>query len=192
MKRALHIILCLAASQSLASAALFVDQEQVQAPDIIADFSQAGLAQSFISNRNNNAGVGVFLNGVAGDTGTITFSLYSALPTNGGLPLATASVAGTAGSFASVVWPSPVAIIPGATYFFSISSADAAAGLGIGGVNVEFGAAYDDGQAYFDDFQASPDDDFAFRTVYETAFVPEPSSFALLGLGALVLLRRRA
>lgn len=160
----------------------------------LASFLQPGLAQSFVQSAPDVTGAGVFLESSVGTTGSVTISLWTARPNaQGAAQLASASAAGTAGTWVDVFW-APVSVIPTATYFLVFTGSTS---LGIAG-DISNGYAFGNmfanaGYAAFSNF------DYAFRTYATEAVadvVPEPASWALLiagfGLtGAVMRSRRR-
>lgn len=177
-----------------ADAAIIFDQQQLDDGQLIANFaSPPNLVQSFQQFNNNITGARVVLwDGVGSGSGTgdITINLYDNLPYMGGSVLATGIDLGVApGESAIVDFAGAVSIIPDATYYLVVSSTNSSLGLAGASSNV-----YDRGQVFgFEPVTEVSASDFAFETFYDTtvAAVPEPSTFALLGLGASCVFARR-
>lgn len=182
-------------SSSLAFAAPVIDQNQASAATQMAGFWQSNLAQSFIQTNSNISGAGIFLDSAYGTTGTVTITLWDALPNQADAhQLASATGNGTAGSWLDVYW-NPANITPGTTYFLGFTSQS---GMGISG---DTSNPYADGQV-FADTESYQDFDYTFRTYFDDGLpndnqqapVPEPSTFLLLGAGlaGIGLIRKRA
>jgi len=155
-----------------------IDQNQPLDNAVMAAFSQTDLAQSFQQSSNNIDGAGILLT-PSGATDTVTISLWSALPNNGGSMLASASTLGTGGSWVDVFW-TPVSDTPG-TMMFLVFSGNTS--LSIEG---DLDNAYPYGQAYANaGYQSYPNYDYTFRTWTESTAVPEPTTMLLLGLGLI-------
>ncbi len=168
----------------LGAYAQVIDQNQPSNPNYMAAFSQTDLAQSFQQANNNIDGAGIFTQANVGGGDTITISLYDALPNAGGNLLTSGSVSNTtAGAWYDVFW-SPVSVTPNTTYFLVFTSDTNTEGIA-GDVN----NPYSRGQVYANaGYGSFPNFDYTFRT-YTAA--PEPASLAVLGIGALVAIRRR-
>jgi len=166
-----------------------IDQNQ---PDVnlgifyaLAHLYVGGSAQSFQQANSNISGAGIYLKESATGapvTENITISVYSALPTQGGIALATGTSAGTSGSWVDVFW-SPYAVVPDTTYYLVFTSAlSGSSALSVAG---DLYDPYSRGNAFmrsYAPFTAYPESDFTFRTYAQTA-VPEPAAMLLLGLG---------
>jgi hypothetical protein len=170
-----------AAGLALPATADFIDQLQDDASAYMAAFAQTDLAQSFKQTNSNITGAGIFLQPGIGDTDNVTIQLWDALPNAGGTMLTEASALGTQGEWVDVFW-STEPITPGTEYFLVFTGNTT---LGIAGSTSN---PYPDGIVYANPgYQPFPDFDYTFRTWA----IPAPSSLALLGLGGLVLRRRR-
>lgn len=164
------------------AAAGVIDQNQDDNSIFMASFAQGDLAQSFQQFNDTITGAGIFLQSDVGTSDMVTITLWDALPNAGGSALASGSANGTAGSWVDVSWSS-VSIAADTTYFLVFTSANDTLGVA-GSVN----NPYDRGQVYANTgFQSFPDFDYAFRTYA----VPTPASAALLGMGGLLISRRR-
>lgn len=162
-----------------------IDQNQPIGDVYMAAFAQTDLAQSFKQTANDIDGAGILTQASIGGGDTITISLYDNLPTNGGNLLASGSASNcVAGTWVDVFW-SDVSITSGQTYYLVFTSDTNTMGIA-GSTN----NPYADGQVYANPgFSSFPNFDYAFRTY--AAPVPEPATLAALGLGALVVLRRK-
>ena len=178
-----------AATLALASSVAFADTIDEDAPTnnaFMASFSQSDLAQSFQQAASNVSGAGIFLQAGQGSTGAVTISLYDKLPNNGGSLLAQGSGTGTQGSWFDVLW-APISVVANTTYFL-VFTGDSA--LGIAGDTANGYARGNvfatEGYGSFSSF------DYTFRTYNDVGAVPEPETYALMGLGlGLVALARR-
>jgi len=190
MKRVVGVFLIVVLSTSLATADLFIDQQQTDGSIYMAALYQADLAQSFQQSHDNVAGAGIFLQPGVGSTGSVTIALWDALPNVGGNLLASGSGTGTAGTWFDVDW-APVTVTPGDTLYL-VFLGDST--LGLSGA---FGDLYPDGMMFANPgFQPFETWDYAFRTYYEDdLLVPLPGAVLLgvLGLSSAgYLLRRKA
>ncbi|MBK8143748.1 MAG: hypothetical protein IPK62_01490 [Bacteroidetes bacterium] len=151
--------ICEGSSTTLTAAGLpanGIDQSQAINNTCMANFSQTGLAQSFIPSVNTICGAGVFI--TSGGSGNVTIELRTALPP-AGVSLASGTAVGNTGSYADVTWPSvPVSI--GTTYYLILTSSNGGqcvAGNTAGG--------YANGQLYANaGYNAFPSFDYTFRT----------------------------
>jgi hypothetical protein len=165
-----------------AHAAPTLDQNQAVNSLVMAAFSQGDLAQSFQQAHDNVAGAGIFLRPWNGSGGTVTISLWDDLPNHGGAQLASASAAGTPGSWVDVFW-SPVTVVPDTSLFLVFTSTDLL--MAIGG---DTNNPYPHGQVYAGtgfDGSGFANYDYTFRTYYDDAFVavPAPGELLLAGIG---------
>lgn len=182
-------VACLgAAFQLSAMAAPIIDQEN---PDHLAGFCftndtfQCG--QSFRHDNSNISGAGFFVDPGYGDgsSGTVTLSIYSNY--NGGAPTGLIA-AGTAANINRNsgwvdVFFTPAVLTAGDQYYLIIQSTNP--------IVASYGRNnYADGNAvYLGSETAYASFDLTFRTYFDNnvSQVPEPGSFALLGLGIVGL-----
>jgi len=167
-----------------------VDVNQDQNNTYMAAFSQDDLAQSFIQTEDNISGAGIFLQDGQGSSGSVTISLWSNLPNENGVMLASGSSIGYEGNWVDVFW-SPI-VTSSETMYLVFEGSD---GMGIAGSTVN---PYADGNVFANSGYGSFDNyDYTFRTYYDSAVsaVPEPSTYALmlggLGLVGFMAARRR-
>lgn len=188
MKRAAGILVVVVLSAGHATAVPCVDQSQLCGPRYVADFGQAGLAQSFQQARDNVAGAGILLQSGVGSPDLVTIALWDALPNAGGSLLTSGSAVGTPGDWVDVYW-SPVGVTPDDTLYLVFTAAQR---LGITG---DASDRYRCGTAYNSGYGPIPNYDYAFRTYYEPDFtsVPAPGAVVLgtLGAGLVGWMRRR-
>jgi hypothetical protein len=96
--------------------------DQNQTNTCMATFSQGDLAQSFTATTTASCGAGLYFSEAA--TGSLTISLWSNLPTLGGVQLATGTSMLSNQTDGNVYWPS-VSLTPGTQYFLVFTSTDA-------------------------------------------------------------------
>ncbi len=137
-----------------------IDQNQPSATTYMAGFTQGGLAQSFQQTNSNVSGAGIFLQENIGTTDNVTIQLWDGIPGGSSVMLAEATAAGTAGQWIDVFW-TPVAVIPGTTYFLVFTGNTS---LGISG---DTSNPYPYGCVYANDFSQFPTFDYTFRTYWE-------------------------
>lgn len=179
--RTIAAILALGLSTASVQATILVDQNAPTNNAFMATFDQVDLAQSFKQSTNNIAGAGVFMHD-RGTSGSVTISLYNALPNVGGSLLASSTGVANSNSWFDVFW-NPIAIAADTTYYLVFTSASSV--LGIDG---DTSNGYKRGQVYANSgYQSYSNFDYTFRTYtnddFNTSNVPEPASLALLGLG---------
>lgn len=135
------------------------DVDQPQNNTCMANFSQTGLAQSFITTVTSLCGAGVYITSGSG-SGSVTLTLYDNLPTMGGNILASGTVSNiTVGMWADVTWPS-AAVIPGNTYYIVMTSTNG--NLCVAGSTNN---PYSGGMVYANSgYQAFPSYDYTFHT----------------------------
>jgi hypothetical protein len=152
--------------------------------------------QSFTAGANNVAGAGIYLTGYQNGPydGTMTLEIWDGLSGAGGTLLAS----GTTGTnvnqvvngWVDVLW-TPVSLSVGNSYYLRVTG-DTISGYAYGLTD-----PYPGGSIFTDDGYHSPlAFDFTFRTYYDTAFVPVPSSLVLfssglIGIGAAARKRKR-
>ena len=149
-----------------------IDQNQPSATTYMAGFTQGGLAQSFQQTNSNVSGAGIFLQENIGSTDNVTIQLWSDVPdTSAAVMLAEASATGTAGQWVDVFW-TPVAVVPGTTYFLAFTGNTS---LGISG---DTGNPYAFGCVYANNFTPFANYDYTFRTYWEDNVSLERSTWA--------------
>jgi len=135
-----------------------VDQDQPSGPNLMANFSQSDLAQSFKPTSPEIDGAAILLMVGVGTSDIVVISLWDALPNAGGNMLATGATVGTQGTWAEVFWQT-VAVTPGLTYYLVFTGNTT---LGIAGDETD---PYPNGHVYANaGFQSYPDYDYTFRT----------------------------
>ncbi|PZU51412.1 MAG: PEP-CTERM sorting domain-containing protein [Thauera sp.] len=155
-----------------------VEQESASDSVLMAYFSQADLAQSFIQFADNITGAGVKVTG--GAEYTVSISLWTNLPNNGGKMLASGEGTGDGDSWVDVFWPK-VTIEPDSLYFLVFS------GTTDSGLRGDTGNPYPYGNVFGNSgYQSFPAFDYAFRTYSEAAPVPEPATWMSLLAGLAV------
>ncbi|MEP3244546.1 MAG: hypothetical protein ABJN40_15520 [Sneathiella sp.] len=173
----LTIILSIVALSNISKAATVIDIEQSDFTHTISDNTGSTLAQSFQASANNIAGAGVF---VGAGTGTISISLFDALPSQGGAQLATGTASLSFG-WVDAFW-SPVQLTPSIDYFLVFEGQSEFLLRGQANDPYQGGRAFGDAAVF-------PDFDYAFRTYTETNLnaVPLPAALPLYGAGIAVL-----
>jgi hypothetical protein len=101
---------------------LNIDQNQPNADVNMALFGQGDLAQSFKPQNSIINGAGIFLLPGYGGNSTVTISLWTNLPNNGGIMLASGSAPGIPGNWVDV--SGNVSVTPGTTYYLVFQSTD--------------------------------------------------------------------
>ncbi|PHQ33345.1 PEP-CTERM sorting domain-containing protein [Rhodopirellula bahusiensis] len=185
------------ATLTLADAAVIVDQSQLAgAPSgtagslsRIAEFSQNDLAQSFRPTLDNITGARVHLWGGSDagiGSGNITIELFSALPNDSGVMLGSGTSNSVSPGQYAVVDFGSVSVVPDQTLYLVFTSTNDTLALS-GSVN----DPYSRGNTFANTgYMAFPNFDYTFETFGASA-VPEPSAFALLGIGACAAIARR-
>lgn len=178
-----------------AGAAVIVDQENAGSTSGYNAISRPQ-AQSFMQAADNIAGAAVRID-TFGTSGTITLSIYDALPGTGGNliasgtgPAPTVATEPRDEAWMTVFW-SAVAVTPETELFLGITSASGDAGL----VSIN-SSPYTRGTQYLNGNPSGKGADLAFRTYTDTAFsvsIPAPAGITTfaLGLAGLTRLRRR-
>jgi hypothetical protein len=188
MNKFVAVFLAVVLWTGVATAGLFIDQQQTDGSVYMAAFSQTDLAQSFQQAHDNVAGAGIFLEPGVGGTDSVIIGLWDALPNAGGNLLAGGSGTGTAGTWFDVEW-TPVVVTPGDTLYLVFSGNTT---LGITGA---FGDPYPYGMLFANPgYQPFASWDYAFRTYFDDELlVPLPGAVLLgmLGLSSAGYLLRR-
>jgi hypothetical protein len=135
-----------------------IDQNQPANNACMANFTQTGLAQSFVPTTNTICGAGIFLTNNGAPSGNVTVSLWTNLPNAGGTQLQTATVIGAQNSWVDVTWPSQ-AVTPGNTYYLVFSGAVSAQCIAGSTSN-----PYPNGQVFANNYGPFPAFDYTFRT----------------------------
>jgi len=163
--------------------AQIIDQNQPINTGDIAGFYETDLAQSFKQTAGDIDGAGIYLYPEGTGGGQITISLYDALPNQGGSLLTSGTFSNPQpGNWVDVFW-NDLAITPNTTYYLVFTSNQDDT-LRIAGSS---SLSYPNGQAYANPGYNPYNDDYAFRTYHEV-LAPEPSTLALVGIGAAALL----
>lgn len=144
-----------------------VDQSQMITEGEIAGFDQPDLAQSFTPSASAISGASIQLYNTGTGAGNITIALYTNLPNNGGVLLASGTASNVLpGGTATVSWP-VVNITPGNIYYLVFTSSNSSLGI-----NGSFGNVYSGGIAYANaGYQPFPMNDYAFETFNATNYV---------------------
>jgi len=108
-------------SCSSGSSAPISDINQNENNTCMADFSQADLAQQFTAVSSTSCGAGLTFVDVA--TGDLTISLWTNLPNEGGVQLATGTAVINNSNVGDVSWPS-VSLVPGTFYYLVFTSSN--------------------------------------------------------------------
>lgn len=180
------IALSVFALSATAAFSQLVDQQDLNNNAYMAAFAQGDLAQSFTAGQNNSAGASIFTQaGIGGGASdVVTISLWNNLPNAGGTMLASGSASGHDNQWIDVFW-SPVSVNVGTQYFLVFTSQQ-----NILGISGDLTNGYAGGQTYANPgFNPFPGFDYTFKEYYNP--VPEPVSMLALGLGALLIRRRR-
>ncbi|MDA0667676.1 MAG: hypothetical protein O3A50_07855 [Planctomycetota bacterium] len=119
MKNLLLPLLAIAIAAPLT--AQTIDQDSPTNNACMAGFGQVDLAQSFIPAASNSSGAGIFMSTGFGSPETLTIELWDALPTAGGVMMASGTGVAFPGAYFDVFW-APVAVTPGNTYFLVFST----------------------------------------------------------------------
>ncbi|MGV7206560.1 PEP-CTERM sorting domain-containing protein [Oxalobacteraceae bacterium A2-2] len=183
------LAVCLAVGAPLAHAAQVLDQNVSSGLMNVSSFDESMVAQSFQTSATNLSGAGLMLGSKAEPSGPVTISLWTALPTQGGIKLASGTAQGSASQWVDVAW-NAVTVTPNQTYYLMFESDTIL--LISGGIKT-----YSNGMAYANG-SAQPLYDYNFRTYSSSTFVapppvPEPATCGMLlgGLGMLGMLARR-
>lgn len=177
-----------------ASAAVIIDQENAGPTSGYNEVSRSQ-AQSFLQAGDNIAGAAVRID-VFGASGTMTLSIYDAVPGTGGNLIAsgTGPAPTIATDFGDEAWMTvfwtAVAVVPETELFLEVTGTNGDIGL----VSIN-SSPYSRGTQYIDGNPSRKGADFAFRTYADTAFstaIPAPGAIAIFGLGiAGIAFRRR-
>jgi len=169
---------------SIAQAAT-IDIQQTDRSVFIASFGQNDLAQRFTAVSENSTGAGIFAQ--SSSIGTLTISLFDALPNAGGSLLASGQATLSGNTWVDVFW-NEVPTTPGLLYYLVFDSDNTS-----GGINSSIGNPYADGIAFANtDFSPFTQFDYAFRTYTGQAAVPLPAAgwMFVTVLAAVPALRR--
>lgn len=134
-----------------------IDQDAPTNNACMAGFGQVDLAQSFIPAASDCSGAGIFMDSF-GSPETLSISLYTALPTAGGVLLASASGTASPGAYFDVFWPA-VPVTPGTTYILVFSTTATMCYAGDTTNQYPFGQVYAN-----PGFGSFPNFDYTFRT----------------------------
>lgn len=133
------------------------DQTQLVNNTCMANFSQTGLAQSFVPSVSSICGAGIQI--TSGGTGDVTIQLYTNLPTLGGVLLASGTATGGNPNFVDVTWAS-VNVTIGTTYYLVFTSTNG--GQCIAG---DLNNGYPNGMVFANaGYSPFPSYDYTFRT----------------------------
>jgi hypothetical protein len=177
-----------------AQAAVIIDQNNAGAGSGTNEISRPQ-AQSFLQAGDNIAGAAVRID-IFGASGTMTLSIYDALPGTGGNLVAsgTGPAPTIATEFGDEAWMTvfwtAVAVVPETELFLEVTGTNGDIGL----VSIN-SSPYTRGTQYIDGNPSGKNADFAFRTYTDTAFsaaIPAPGAIVIFGLGfAGIAYRRR-
>lgn len=162
MKNLLFSFLAIALAAPLA--AQTIDQDSPTNNTCMAGYGQVDMAQSFIPSASTCSGGGIFMTVAAGTPETLTMSLWTDLPSAGGVMLASGSGLATPGTYFDVFWP-PVAVTPGTTYVLVFGTTISMCYAGDTTNPYPFGQVY--ANAGFGSFPAF---DYTFRTWTDGGF----------------------
>ncbi len=184
LRRALRIALISVISVLAATAAkaLTLDQSNPSVFFPLADSDQQGLAQSFRPMFAESVGAGVYIYQIGFSPRNVAISLWTDLPTLGGIELTSSTSTTTGEGWLDVSW-APTMLTPERTYFLVFQPE---AFVVFAGNSSE----YDRGVGYVGQTFAPTPHDFTFRTF--ASAIPEGSSlvYAVAGLAGLLILRR--
>jgi hypothetical protein len=154
------VLLC-GTNPTLTANAPSINQNQPSNTTCMATFSQLDLAQSFTSSIGSICGAGINLTSTGTGTGVVTIQLWTNLPTSGGVMLTTGTVVAAPSTWADVIWPSPISITIGTTYYLVFSGSNTS--LCIGGTTAD---TYPGGNVYANGgFGSFPTYDYTFHTL---------------------------
>ena len=174
---------------------IVVDQSQLDGTVLLQYSDFPNLIQSFQQDADNITGASVLIHPDFGSgTADVTIGVYDDLPNMGGNLLGEGTVEDVgAGEFAVVDFGGQVSVTPGETLFLLFSGTNPT--LGFAGAQTTTNPPYDpypEGIAYgtreSGEFLSFPSLDWSFETFAEGTIqpVPEPTSLALLGIGASI------
>src|SRR5690606_29467287 len=124
----------------------------------MANFSQGGLAQSFIPGMPVSAGAGIKL--ISASNGlNVDLSLWDGLPNGGGTMLASGTTITSGDVWVDVFWDTPADVTIGDTYYIVIEG-DFANPCIAGDTN----NPYPDGMVFANNYGSFPTFDYTFRT----------------------------
>lgn len=153
------VLLC-GSTPTLTANAPSINQNQPSNTTCMASFAQLDLAQSFTSSIGSICGAGIELSSSGTGTGVVTVQLWTNLPTMSGVMLTTGTVVASPSTWADVIWPSPVSITIGTTYYLVFLGSNTS--LCIGGTTAD---TYPGGNVYANSgFGSFPSYDYTFHT----------------------------
>jgi hypothetical protein len=156
MKNLLLPLLAIAIAAPLT--AQTIDQDAPTNNACMAGFGQTDLAQSFIPAASDCSGAGIFMYTGSGVPETLTIELWDALPTAGGVMMASGTGLATPGTYFDVFWPA-VSVTPGNTYVLVFSTTASMCYAGDTTNQYPFGQVYAN-----PGFDSWPFFDYTFRT----------------------------